>query len=178
MTVGPGLSPRATHGVVLLVVLGAIVSVGAGVWWHRLDGRSRLEGSAGVDPDVRGEQVYGLCVTCHERDGRGEPGRSPPLVGSAYVRGSPDALIRVALDGFQGSRTPAGRAYTERMTGFEHLSDSDLAAVLTYVRRSFGAGAPAIGTEDVRRVRGATSGRILPWTPQELQHHLAPAAGG
>lgn len=171
-----GLSPRATRRIVVLLIAAALVTVGVGTWLSR--GNALGDGSSDVDPDRRGSQVYGLCVTCHELDGRGEPERAPPLVGSAYVRGAPEALIRIALDGLQGTRAADGRAYVERMTGFERLADSDIAAVLTFIRRAFGDGASAISTEDVRRVRGVTSGRTLPWTPRELQEFMSSAGGG
>ena len=49
------------------------------------------------------------------------------------------------------------------------LSNDQLAAVLTYVRRSWGNSASALDAAAVEEVRGATSGRKKPWTEEELQ---------
>jgi mono/diheme cytochrome c family protein len=170
MSAGPGLSPRATHALVGALITGLLVTFGASTCMLMTHDSLGSGGDPATASDgTRGEQLYGLCVTCHERDGRGKPRRAPPLVGSPYVNGPDDPLIRIALDGLQGTPAPDGGAYVERMTGFERLSDADLAAVLTYIRERFGRGAGPISADAVRRVRGLTSGRLLPWTPRELQ---------
>jgi mono/diheme cytochrome c family protein len=48
------------------------------------------------------------------------------------------------------------------------LSDDEIAAALTYIRRAWGQTAPPVDPADVRQIRGATAGRNRPWTPEEL----------
>jgi mono/diheme cytochrome c family protein len=48
------------------------------------------------------------------------------------------------------------------------LPDDDLAAVLTYIRQSWGNKASAITPEQVKAVRAAVGSRSQPWTAAEL----------
>ncbi len=77
--------------------------------------------------------------------GRGVPGMSPGLVGSPWVLGSGDALVGYVLTG--------GFSPDVLMARFDFLSDTDLAAVLTYCRDVFGEGSSAVSVEQVTRVR-------------------------
>jgi mono/diheme cytochrome c family protein len=54
------------------------------------------------------------------------------------------------------------------------LNDEEVAAVLTYVRNSFGNKASAINTEKVKAVRNATKNKIGFYSPEELlkQHPM------
>jgi glucose/arabinose dehydrogenase/mono/diheme cytochrome c family protein len=105
--------------------------------------------------EAEGARLYGMaCAACHMPDGRGVPGLQPPLVGSRVVAGDADALIRVLLWGSAGMPPGAEAAASNLMPGFEYLRDGDAAAVLTYVRRTFGNGARgAISAEAVAAQR-------------------------
>jgi mono/diheme cytochrome c family protein len=62
------------------------------------------------------------------------------------------------------------------MTAFASiLKDQEIAAVLTYVRNSFGNKAPLVGAAAVKRVRAANNDRTIFWKPAELleAHPLA-----
>jgi mono/diheme cytochrome c family protein len=48
------------------------------------------------------------------------------------------------------------------------LSDEQIAAVLTYVRREWGQTASPVEAATVKEIRGQTSGRARPWTAEEL----------
>ncbi len=104
--------------------------------------------------DSRGAKVYAqACAACHMADGRGVPNMHPPLVGSAVVAGDPATLVRVLLKG-PAAALPAGRpAYSNPMPPFAAFSDDDLAAVLTYLRATFGKGASAITPASVAAQR-------------------------
>lgn len=110
---------------------------------------------------VAGQQQYrATCAGCHQIGGMGLAGVAKSLVGSQWVVGSPQRLIRIVLHGKEGEMLmpPVGGSMT----------DDQVAAVLTYVRRSWGNTALPIAPEDVRDVRGATMGRTKPWTEAEL----------
>jgi mono/diheme cytochrome c family protein len=55
------------------------------------------------------------------------------------------------------------------MTAFGSLlDDKELAAVLTYVRNSWGNKAPIVTPQSVQRVRQSNKARSTFWTPEEL----------
>lgn len=107
------------------------------------------------------QQYLTTCAACHQTGGTGLAGVAKPLVGSQWVLGRPERLIRILLHGKEGTMLmpPIGAA----------LSNDQLAAVLTYVRRSWGNSASALDAAAVEEVRGATTGRKKPWTEEELQ---------
>ncbi|MCM8530844.1 MAG: c-type cytochrome [Lentisphaeraceae bacterium] len=121
-----------------------------------------------------GKAVYhreGHCSTCHQEDGGGLPAASfPPLAGSEWVTGSDYRLIKISLHGIQGPITVKGEKFpgVVPMMPFKHLNDKELAAVLTYVRNSFGNKASVISPQKVRSVRAATKKRNSFYTAEEL----------
>lgn len=122
-------------------------------------------------PDLgRGRAVYeSVCALCHNSDGNGKPNQAPTFVGSEWVLGSPNRLIRVPLAGLVGPITVKGEAWNLAMPNMgAALSDEDLAAVLTYMRQSWGNKAGAITPEQVKAVRAELGGRTQPFTAQEL----------
>jgi mono/diheme cytochrome c family protein len=88
------------------------------------------------------------CVTCHQATGEGitsgEINLYPPLVGSPWVTGSEERLVKLTLHGLWGPIEVAGKTYDPTkgvppMTAFKALlTDEELAAVLTFVRNSWG----------------------------------------
>jgi mono/diheme cytochrome c family protein len=103
------------------------------------------------------------CASCHQAAGTGVPGAFPPLAGSNWVNGRDVTLTQILLHGIQGTLTVNGTAYNGAMPSFGHLSDADIAAVLTYVRSQWGNKAGAVGTALVSTQRAATSTRSEPW---------------
>ncbi len=77
-----------------------------------------------------GERVYQAnCMSCHQKQGQGIPGMFPPIAGSEIANGDVSTHISTVLMGVP--ETP--------MQGFSgRLSDTDLAAVITYQRNAFG----------------------------------------
>jgi mono/diheme cytochrome c family protein len=97
-------------------------------------------------------------------------GSAPPLAGVSWVTGSESRLIRIVLHGLRGPLVVAGKTYDLEMPGFGRvLSDADVAALLTYVRKRFGGPADPIRPEAVSRVRAAYSTRTDYWTVEELR---------
>ncbi len=77
-----------------------------------------------------GEAVYqSNCMSCHQKEGQGIPGMFPAIGGSHIATGDIDTHIETVLNGVTETA----------MTGFSgKLSDSELAAVITYQRNAFG----------------------------------------
>ena len=116
-----------------------------------------------------GAQVYNtLCVACHGPDGKGLNGL-PPLVGSDWPKGPAARSIKIVLNGLTGPVDVAGKTYAIDMPPQGAvLSDEKIAAVLTYVRKTFANGAGPVSVDEVKAVRAATANRTTPWTAPEL----------
>ncbi|MBN3584403.1 HEAT repeat domain-containing protein [Algoriphagus aestuarii] len=109
---------------------------------------------------VLGKEIYareGFCSTCHQHDGGGlSASQFPPLSGTPWVTGNEERLIKIVLKGLLGPITVLQKDYPGQvpMTPFEGmLDDTEVAAVLTYVRNSFGNKASPISPELVKKVR-------------------------
>jgi cytochrome c oxidase subunit 2 len=81
---------------------------------------------------TRGEKVYTTnCAVCHQANGKGVPSAFAPLDGSAVVNGDKAAQIHVLLNGQKSGKYPA------EMPAWKQLSDTEIAAVITYTRNSW-----------------------------------------
>jgi mono/diheme cytochrome c family protein len=123
-----------------------------------------------------GRQLYATtCSACHQLTGLGLPDVYPPLAGSEWVTGDEERLIRVVLHGLTGEIEVAGEMVSGAMPAWgESLDDAAMAAVLTYIRRTWNNAAPAVVPATVARVRRATVGRTSPWTAKELAVRTPP----
>jgi mono/diheme cytochrome c family protein len=101
-----------------------------------------------------GKKVYNsVCLVCHMADGSGVPGMHPPIIESDFVNGDPKQLIKIVLEGMSGEVEVKGEIYNSIMPAQAHLSNQQIADVLTYIRSNFGNNAPAISPEDVQQLR-------------------------
>ncbi len=101
-----------------------------------------------------GKTSFMMCAACHGMDAKGvQAGPSlmaPSLIGSKVALGDPSIMALVILKGIQkegtqylGMMAPLGAA----------LDDEKLAAVMTYVRGSFGNKGAAVTKEDAAKYR-------------------------
>jgi len=99
----------------------------------------------------------------------GNPGQAPPFAGSEWVKGSAARMVRIPLVGLAGPITVKNQAFNLSMPAMgAALSDEDLAAVLTYIRSSWGNNASPISAEQVKAVRAEIGKRTQQWTADEL----------
>lgn len=114
---------------------------------------------------VDGAQIYAAqCVACHQASGAGLPGVFPPLAGSEWVMGKEAVAAQILLHGISGSLTVKGTVYKGEMPVFkDKLNDAEIAAVLTYVRSSFGNAAGKVDAALVKTEREVHKDRKLPW---------------
>ncbi len=102
-----------------------------------------------------GKAVYVQnCLTCHQADGGGVPNMNPPLIKTDYVLGDKTRLINIVLHGFKERVEIEGELYNNIMPALNHLTDKQIADVLTYVRNNFGNKASAITPAEVKKTRG------------------------
>jgi len=81
---------------------------------------------------AQGEKIYaGNCVACHQATGMGVPGTFPALSGSKIVAGPKEGQVAVLLNGVVKDGKPTA------MVSFKHLTDVEIAAVITYTRNSW-----------------------------------------
>ncbi len=99
-------------------------------------------GAAGAS----GSAVYAdKCSSCHQANGAGLPGAFPPLAKNPVVTGDVGKLSKIVLNGLNGAVTVDGKAYNGAMPAWKgQLSNAEIAAVLTYIRASFGNKASAV----------------------------------
>jgi len=115
---------------------------------------------------VRGEKVYASnCVACHQASGMGLPPTFPALSGSKIATGPKEGHLAMVLNGKAGTA----------MAAFKHLSDADIAGVVTYERNAW-----ANKTGDMvtpAEVKAARGGGAAPVAAAPAAEVVAPAAG-
>jgi mono/diheme cytochrome c family protein/glucose/arabinose dehydrogenase len=121
----------------------------------------------------KGREVYhreAHCETCHQEDGKGLPDAGfPPLAGTKWVNDNDERLIKLTLHGIMGEIDVQGKTYNGAMTPFAGLlKDDEMAAVLTYIRMSFGNSGKPITTKQVKAVREATKDQVGLYQASEL----------
>lgn len=103
----------------------------------------------------QGKKLYGeLCVDCHGGKGQGSAPDYPPLAGNHAIGGpQPVNAIRAVLNGGFPPST-AGNPYPFGMPPFgPQLSDQEVAALVSYVRNSWGNQGGFVSASDVNRYR-------------------------
>lgn len=133
-----------------------------------------------------GREIYfrdAHCATCHQADGKGLVNIYPPLTPNDWLQDD-ERLIKLVLKGLWGPITVNGQSYDPTkgvppMMGYAGLlNDREAAAVLSYVRQSFGNNGRFIAPEAVQKVRAATKDRVNFYMADELlkEHPLQAAA--
>ncbi|WP_417804204.1 c-type cytochrome [Thalassospira lucentensis] len=111
-----------------------------------------------VADKVPGAQTYAAnCAFCHGRDGLGKNEWIPPLAGvSSILAPEAQSAINVTLNG--STRVVSnGVPDSYRMPPYrEHLSDAQMADVLTYARSAWGNHGDAVTADEVAELRGHT----------------------
>jgi len=145
-----------------LFILGAVITLAAMPVARTQDAAS--------EQMTLGKTTYMMvCLACHQPTGLGLPPVFPPIAKSPYVNGSAERFATMILKGNAGPMIIDGKPYNNIMPGQEAmLTDEKIAAVMTYVRASFGNNAPAVSPEVVKAARAKFADRKAPWTQAEL----------
>lgn len=123
-----------------------------------------------------GRSVYlrdAHCGTCHQPNGQGMANMYPTLVKSDWLNDD-ERLIKIVLKGLWGPMELAGQKFDPAqgvppMPGFGGLlSDEEVAAVISYVRQSFGNNLPLVTPAQVARVRNRTKDRTDFYMVEEI----------
>lgn len=102
----------------------------------------------------RGKRVFlQTCSVCHQAEGQGMDPVFPPLAGSEYVAKPVREMTAVVVNGLSGEVTVKGKKYNGVMPSHSHLTDEQLADVITYVRNSWNNPGGTATVDDVRAIR-------------------------
>jgi mono/diheme cytochrome c family protein len=129
---------------------------------------------------IKGKQLFhDNCAVCHMDTGIGNPANGcPPLVDSDWVAAKgPGRLIRIVSKGAQGPIEVGGKPFPggtmlaigDQMPGDEDQKAQNIAAIISYIRDTFGNKASPVTPEKVKAVRAEIKDRATNYTPQELK---------
>jgi mono/diheme cytochrome c family protein len=110
--------------------------------------------SSDADMAAGGAIYRDQCSACHGLDGKGVDRLFPAVASSSMARaGDPSSVIRIVLRGARSVATDKEPTAPGMPSYGAQLTDGQVAAVLTYIRNSWGSGAPAVSAADVARLR-------------------------
>ena len=111
-------------------------------------------------------------------NGVGNPANGcPPLVGSEWVKNpGPGRIVRIISKGLMGPIEVAGKPYGtgtmlpvgDGLPGSEAEKSQAIAAIASYVRKTFGGITVAVKPEQVQAIRAQIKDRNSSWTAAEL----------
>lgn len=139
--------------------------------YHSVDELKNFQPPGGDDDLVLGKRVFEqVCALCHGVDGMGKVGQAPPFKASEWVlTDNTGRLIRIPLAGLTGPIKVNGQEWNLAMPAMgAALPDDQLAAVLSYMRNSWGNKASKITPADVKACRAAAASHTQQWTADEL----------
>jgi mono/diheme cytochrome c family protein len=191
ISVTPSAEPTATHSTVpmwifaltlALLFLGGIYFDGHSGWFdanvyapyasaNDVELYQPKSGAAALLAQGRGLYEKN-CGICHGPDGTGKPGLFPPLAGSEWVNAKGfNRLAQIPLEGLNGPIQVKGQQMTfpAGMVAIGAvLSDNDLAAVLSYIRGSWGNKADPVEADDIKAIRAKIGAHPQPASPDQL----------
>ena len=104
-----------------------------------------------------GQTIYAdKCASCHGAQGEGKPPHYPPLAGNQSIEmASAVNPIRMVLNGGYPPGTAANPMPHGMPPFAQSLSDDEIAAVVTYIRVSWGNGGGAVSAREANELRSA-----------------------
>ena len=128
--------------------------------------------SGAAEAMARGKGSYEVvCGICHGSDGAGKPGQAPALAGSEWVLAKNfNRLAHIPLAGVSGPIQVQGKDWNMAMAAMgAALPDDALAAVLTYIRGSWGNKAGEVTADDIKKIRADIGKSSQPYSGEQLK---------
>jgi mono/diheme cytochrome c family protein len=118
---------------------------------------SNVPGSEGSLLLALGKTIYdNQCAVCHGAQGLGKPPHFPPLAGNQSIEmGSAVNPIRMVLNGGYPPGTSGNPAPYGMPPFAQSLSDDEVAAVVTYIRTTWGNRGAPVSARDANALRSA-----------------------
>lgn len=91
------------------------------------------------------------CANCHQRDGKGLAALYPPIAGSDYLA-KKDSVIYIIRHGQQGPILVNGKRYNRPMPAQNHLSNLEIAEIVTYIYAEWGNSREIVDAKYVEKV--------------------------
>ncbi len=135
--------------------------------------RSSAGSTVATAQPSQGETIYAQrCMSCHQMNGVGAPGVYPPLAGSEYVLdANPAVPASIVIHGLQGPITVKGAQFNSLMPAYGigiTMSDEEVAAVVSYIRTSWGNTASVVTAAEVASARESTKSHVGAMTAESL----------
>jgi mono/diheme cytochrome c family protein len=110
---------------------------------------------------IAGAAIYrDQCSACHGLDGKGVAELFPSIADSSMVRSDdPTTSVRIVLRGARSVGTTSQPTASGMPSYGWQLDDHEVAAVLTYIRNSWGGSADRVSSDQVSKVRLDTTRR-------------------
>ncbi len=140
-----GEGGSAASAAVATNTLGAGTSAGAS---------STVATTGGSGGSAHGAQVFTQnCASCHQANGQGQAGVFPALAGNKDVTAADPKMIEHTLNYGLAGKVIDGKSYAAQMPAWKgQLSNDDIAAVITYIRSSWGNKAGPVTAAQVAAV--------------------------
>ena len=88
---------------------------------------------------IQGKELYATyCTNCHQDDGKGLAQLYPPLAASDYLMADISRAACIVKNGQFKEIQVNGVTYSQMMPGLQHLTNLEIAQILTYVTNSWG----------------------------------------
>jgi len=134
--------------VVIVVVVALALVIGVAVMMRRTPMALPVPSNVVESDPQLGRRVYANCQACHGIDGRGVAGYAPALVAApSLADDGRSAILKIVLGGNRVAE------FNAVMPGFSRLSDTEVAAVMTYIRSAWGNNAAPVEVATVAAVR-------------------------
>ena len=107
-----------------------------------------------------GEAIFvDTCSACHQRSGAGVEHMFPKLAGNVIAtQVDPASLIRIIITGGRAAATDTRPTAPAMPSLGYRLNDEEIAAVVTYVRNSWGNASAPVSADTVRDLRARVTG--------------------
>jgi glucose/arabinose dehydrogenase/cytochrome c553 len=105
--------------------------------------------------ELAGSILYrSYCANCHQRNGKGDNNRFPPLAASEFVTGDKNRLIKILLNGLDGPIKINEKTFNGIMPAHgAMLDDHAIASIATFIRSRWGNKASDVTALEVQTVR-------------------------
>jgi len=99
---------------------------------------------------TNGKSLYtSNCENCHGQNGEGLSNLYPPLTDTSFLRNHQSRLACFVKYGIATQLEVDNRKFDTKMPANNHLTDQEIAYILTYIGNSFGNKLGLISTEEV-----------------------------